>query len=109
MDTRFDMSLEHAIDAIASWEYKDDVLQIYLYGSCARQEQKRTSDVDLYLIVEKDLPPKAVRDLKTARVPADWKLPDVDVKVDFGREAFLQNDLFHNNVRKDGVLLWERK
>lgn len=107
--TKFDQSLDYAIHAIGDWKYKENISKIYLYGSCARMEQKSDSDIDLYIELESEIPLSAIRELKVECNPEDWKLPEVDIKVDFGENTLDKDDLFHKNIKREGMLLWEKK
>lgn len=107
--TKFDQALDHAIQTIGNWEYKKTISKIYLYGSCARMEQRSDSDIDLYIELESEIPLSAIRELKVECNPEDWRLPEVDIKVDFGESTVEKDDLFHRNIKREGILLWEKR
>lgn len=107
--TRFDKVLELAIGEIGDWKYKDNIEKIYLYGSCARNEARYESDVDLYIELNEDVPAADIRELKIKCNPEDWRLPDVDIKTGVGAKIIENDDLFYRNIRGDGILLWKRK
>lgn len=107
--TRFDKVLELAIGEIGDWKYKDNIEKIYLYGSCARNEARYESDVDLYIELNEDVPEADIRELKIKCNPEDWRLPDVDIKTGVGAKIIENDDLFYRNIRGDGILLWKRK
>lgn len=107
--TKFDQALEYAIQEIGNWKYKNCIEKIYLYGSCARSEQKPDSDIDLYIELGIEVPEEEIRNLKIQCNPDDWKLPDVDMKFDIHNSVLEKDDLFHKNIRNEGILLWEKK
>lgn len=106
--TKFDKALDYAIEHIITWKHKDAISSIFLYGSCARNEQNAESDIDLFIELNEEVPMDAIRQLRTEANPADWKLPEVEIK--FGQQGcFEQENLFYRNIKRDGVLLWKRK
>lgn len=107
--TKFDQALDYAIQEITDWKYRDRINKIYLYGSCARKEEQVDSDIDLYIELDVEIPAADIRDIKVKCNSGDWKLPDVDVKIGAGANALAAADLFHRNIKKDGIVLWEKK
>lgn len=108
VETKFDRAMDYAIEGLAGWKYKNNITRIFLYGSCARNRAGAESDIDLYIELDTAVPPAALRELKTRCNSDDWTLPDVDVKI--GMTGLLEkDDLFYQNIRKEGILLWERK
>lgn len=105
--TKFDEALEYAIQVIGNWSYKNYIRKIYLYGSCARGVAGPDSDVDIYIQLETELPAEELRWLKTRCNSDDWKLPEVDIKIE--STGLDSGDLFHNNIKNEGILLWEKK
>ena len=106
--SRYDDALNYALNALKKSEVKNSIHAVYLYGSCARGEQKLGSDIDLYVELNEDVSPKLKRQLKVACNPDDWTLPDVDVKIGLSLEDAPDNDLFYRNIRRDGVIIWKR-
>lgn len=49
-----------------------------------------------------------MRMLKNAVQPDDWNLPEVDLKFCDGN-SFSNSRQFDENIRKDGIVLWERQ
>lgn len=98
-------ALLYALDVLKREENKKYIQAIYLYGSCARCEQRYSSDVDILLIV-KDMPRKRCIQLKSEIVPEDYTLPVVDLKI--CEEGIKFSKTFYDNFKKDGKLLWER-
>lgn len=107
MDQRHEASLLHALQILRQQPYRDFIRKIYLYGSCARGEQKYHSDLDLLLIVEPSMPNVLIRELKSRVMPDDDTLPEVELKVNKGEELSFSHQ-FTTNLKKDGVLLWNR-
>lgn len=106
--TRFDDALSYTIDQILNWKFKSAISAIYLYGSCARNEQNADSDVDLFIELLEEVPNEAKRQLKVDGNPDDFRLPDVELK--FGMSGCLdQEELFYKNIKRDGVVLWKKQ
>lgn len=100
-------SIEHALLTIKSSPLANYVDKIYLYGSCARGEQTKDSDVDLLLQLKPDTPnlKEDILDLIGRAVPANIELPEIDLKVVIGDEWREKNSLYFNNIKREGILL----
>lgn len=107
MDQRHEQSLLHALDILKQECYKKYIRAIYLYGSCARGEQKYHSDVDLFLFLDDDVPDGVVREMRSEVVP-HYTLPEVELKTSKSDE-FSSSYHFNKNIERDGRLLWERQ
>lgn len=104
---RHAIALENAINYIKSSPDFVYVDSIYLYGSCARGQEKYNSDVDLMLCVKRDTPRSAYRGLRCCVSNGDYTLPEVNVEF-ANTDSFSFSKQFDENVRKDGVILWKR-
>ena len=98
--------------------------EIWLYGSCSKNKEVFNSDVDLMIMLPEEFFTKQIiRQLKTETPGYD--LPDVDIHCDIGKlynnrdNNNNNNDCnnykygsyensFINNVRKDGILIYEK-
>lgn len=105
--TRHEKSLQYALSVLTSERYRAYLDAIYLYGSCARGDQKYTSDVDLLLKLRKNVPADILRSMRVEATPDDWELPEVELKYFLG-ERFSQSEQFDRNLREEGKLLWVR-
>lgn len=104
-------TMEYAISQIINSSISNYIVAVYLYGSCARNEEKFSSDVDLLLELRSDFPatPKLRKDIVRLRsdvMTDDIFDPEVDLKVVVGDEWKKNKMPFYKNIRKDGVLLW---
>lgn len=106
--TRHEKSLQHALSVLTSERYRVYLDAIYLYGSCARGDQKYTSDVDLLLKLRKTVPASVLRLMRVEATPDDCELPEVELKY-FSGERINHSDQFDRNLRKEGKLLWVRE
>ena len=88
--------------------YKRYIDAIYLYGSCARGEQKASSDVDLFLQIKESTPPEIIRKMKIAVMSRVYTLPEVDVHVD-RMGGFGPVGQFSENLKKEARLIWKRQ
>lgn len=84
-------AINSAIDEIKKSPIFSYVRHVYLYGSCARAEQRFESDVDL--LIELDTSFDAVSqksdlilDLKRRLSGADDSLPDIEAKIVIGNQ-----------------------
>ncbi|MDR2599159.1 MAG: nucleotidyltransferase domain-containing protein [Oscillospiraceae bacterium] len=82
------------------------VLQIYLFGSYARGNPRKTSDIDLMVVVENNLDP-----FKTAYIIRKG-LTDTDLALDIvvnRKSAFEEASMispFQKSIKESGVLLY---
>ena len=106
--TRHEKSLQYALSVLTSERYRAYLDAIYLYGSCARGDQKYTSDVDLLLKLRKHVPADILRSMRVEATPDDWELPEVELKYFLG-EQFSQSEQFDRNLREEGKVLWVRE
>lgn len=105
--SRHSDALCYALRQIKCDRFKKYVKAIYLYGSCARGDERYNSDVDLFLVLEEDTPVKVVRELKTVVTSKDYTLPCVEIKT--GTVGKISgSEQFDINLRKDRILLWEK-
>lgn len=107
---RHQKALEYAMSIIENSPVNKYISAIWLYGSCARDEQELHSDVDL--LVELDISGEKLHDirydvlyLKGMASPPAATAPEVDIKIALKRRWMKENSFFYNNVRKDGKLL----
>lgn len=109
-DDRSNKSIAYALEKIRESDISIYVKKIYLYGSCARKEQKFNSDVDLFMELSDNFDIEKYRNtiiiLKGSVSPLDSALPEVDLKVVIGN-SWMNNDmLYYQNIRKEGINLW---
>lgn len=101
-------SLNHALKVLGQQKYKTHLQAIYLFGSCARGEERYGSDVDLMLVLDSETDARLKRDMKSEVSPDDCNLPEVNLSFADSKESFSTIKQFDSNVRRDGILLWER-
>lgn len=106
--TRHAESLQYALDILLGDVYRPYIKAIYLYGSCARCEQTESSDVDLFLFLDKSIPHKKRITIRCDVIPDNYLLPEVDIHYSFS-DRFSIDKTFQSELERDGRLLWERK
>ena len=86
------------------------VSKLYLYGSCAREEQTYQSDVDLMLELKPAFDVEKLRDeiilLKSRVNPSRADMPEVDLKVVIGDGWKNENTLYFENIKREGKNIW---
>ena len=103
MNEEIKVELDKYIDFISSLA---GVLQIYLFGSYANGTQKKTSDIDLMVIVENDLDPfKTAYKIRRGLTDTDLVL-DVAVNRKSAFEEAKENSSFQKKIKETGVLLY---
>lgn len=73
-------AMKIAINMLSKKPYVDYIEAIYLFGSCARGEQKYHSDVDLLVQCREDVLPETIRSMSIAVMPEKLDLPEVELK-----------------------------
>ncbi len=105
--SRHAQSLQYALNVLRQPKYKSYIRAIYLYGSCARAQQKFDSDVDLFLFLDQDTPDQLIREMRSEVIP-HYSLPEVEIKCSKGQQ-FSSSYHFNRNIERDGKLLWKRE
>lgn len=105
-------SVEYAIEKIKASPIAPYIQHLYLYGSCARDQQDEFSDVDLFLQLADDFPLEQLREqvvlLKSKVIPLDSEMPEVDLNVVVGSKWRSNSSLYYENIRRDGIELWTK-
>ena len=102
---------EYALKVIQSSCIKPYIKDIYLYGSCARGQEKYSSDVDLFLELSESFRSrpelKKYLYLLKSEVSSD-NLDDAetDLKIVIGDEWRKNKMLYYANVQKEGIKIW---
>lgn len=111
IEDKFLNSIKHGLDTIISSSllmYVDDVI---LYGSLARKDNKKDSDVDLLLVLDKAIKnvkgyQKNITKLKGSISTNNINDPENDLHVVYGDEYKQSNDAYYKNIVKDGISIW---
>lgn len=107
---RSEDSIKYAMSKILASPVAPYVKHLFLYGSCVRKEQKYASDVDLFMVLDNafDIQKNKadVIFLKGEVTPTDDDLPEVDLKVVIGDSWKDNQMLYYQNIKKEGVDLW---
>lgn len=84
------------------------LIQIVLFGSCARLHLHVGSDVDLLIITEKIIEDRRV----LSYVRADLEFLPNDMKGDIvftSKDSFEKStEKLHSDIKRDGIILWNR-
>ena len=102
---------EYALRAIQSSCIKPYIKTIYLYGSCARGEEKYSSDVDLFLELSESFRSrpelkKYLYLLKSEVSSEELDDAETDLKIVVGDDWKRNKMLYYTNVRKEGIQIW---
>lgn len=112
IDERSAKALDYAVSRIRASAVAPYVSSLYLYGSCARNEQRYASDVDLFLELNADADMELLRDklikLKGEISMPEPGMPDVEMKIAVGDDWRRSDMLFYRNVAADGIDIWEK-
>lgn len=101
--------MNNALKILCTEPYEQYIGAIYLYGSCARGDQRFDSDVDLLVQYNHLFDQKIGREMRIAVMPDDVSLPDVELK--FAKQDGWEQatDQFSKNIKKEGILLWKNQ
>lgn len=106
LPNRFYNKIIHDLDFIIGLEIPF-LKEIYLFGSCARFEQKYDSDVDLAIITEKPLKDHYLRGMILDCL--DYELEEVSTDVIFrSSDSDGYSNLFNKEFERDKMLLWKK-
>lgn len=106
---RHQEAITYALNILNDNPYKSYIDKIYMFGSCARKNQKYTSDIDLLVECNENIPPELARKMRIAVMPEELDMPEIDLKFVINGNWKKQKNQFEKNLVKEGVLLWEKK
>ena len=112
---RHQRTLNKYISSVLNNEFVKYINKIYLYGSCARNEQTFYSDIDLFVVLKEDINDNEFWKIKSV-LSGECMLcvsdaandADIDIHYTKNSEWYSANDFFYEQIRKDCILLWER-
>ena len=112
---RHQRTLHKYISSVLSNEFVKYINKIYLYGSCARNEQTFYSDIDLFIVLKENINDDEFWKVKSV-LAGECMLcvsdaandADIDIHYTKNSEWYSANDFFYEQIRKDCILLWER-
>ena len=120
MQKRHQKSLDYALNIIKDINIKNNnfIDSIWMFGSCARNEENYNSDVDLICVVNKNDANtiKLMREIRSKVINCDdFNLPEIDVcfKYNNGDKNYIpwndknNNDTFSKQLKKDAIKIWE--
>lgn len=110
-NARSNKAIQFALAEIKKSDIGPFVQHIYLYGSCARNEQSYGSDVDLLIELDESFRTSKgkltlISELRSRLSSHDEDLPDIEIKFVIGEQWKTDNTIFFSNVRRDGKKLW---
>lgn len=111
LSQRHSNAIQYAVKNIKDSELQPYITDLILYGSCARKEQKYSSDIDLLLVLSEDFQKRkelrlSLRKLKSQVMTDDVEDPEVDLKIVVGHDWETNPMQYYKNIRKDGISLW---
>ena len=111
LSLRHQNALQYAVKMVQQSVLCPYVKDLILYGSCARKEQKYSSDIDLFLVLDKKfLNDHSLRTpmrlLKSQVTTDDIRDPEVDLKIVIGDEWETNHMQYYKNIRKEGISVW---
>lgn len=103
--------LDYALNKINNSPIKGYINGLYLYGSCARQEENPHSDVDLFMELSEDIVKlnnykQEIILLRGMIMTDDVMDPEVDLKIVIGDEWKNNRMLYYQNVQREGISIW---
>ena len=107
------ISINYAIAQIKQSKIAPFVQVLYLYGSCARNEQDYDSDVDLLLELSDDIDLDKYRSdlliLRSKIISTSDDIPEADLRIEIGSTWKNSNLFFYKNIKKDCISIWNKK
>lgn len=111
MSERHRNAIRYAVASIRESELAANVRDLYLYGSCARNQMRWGSDIDLLLVLDEAVihVPDYRSKLRLLKSSIAEDFPDsveADLKIVIG-DAWQDNAMmFYKNIRTEGISLW---
>ena len=90
--------------------FKDDITMIILYGSVARNEATTESDIDIAIIIKKDMDEVIKNKFICWSAEMDMRFDKVFSIIDISEENMKKWGKilpFYQNVQKEGIILWK--
>ena len=106
---RHEQSIELALNILCNQPFVQYIEAIYLYGSCARGEQRYDSDVDILVQCNENFTPQIGRAMRISAMPDNIEIPEVELKFVYGNSWRKKTDQYSINLQKEGRLLWQSK
>lgn len=97
------------IDGLTSI-FNEDIERIILYGSVARKEETSESDVDIAIIVKKEMDETSSKQFIAWAADLDLKFNKVFSIIDIQEDVLKKwGDVlpFYKNIKKEGIILWK--
>jgi len=103
MNEEIKAELDRYVEYISS---QAGVMQIYLFGSYANGEPRKTSDIDLMVVVDNYLDPfKTAYKIRRGLTETDFVL-DIVVNTISAFDEASRNSSFQRSIKENGVLLY---
>ena len=108
---RSNKAIESALSEIKKSDIAPFVQNIYLYGSCARNEQTYGSDVDLLIELTPAFDTVSRKSSRISELRGRLKdigesITEVEAKLVIGDKWKSDDSLFYRNIRREGKKLW---
>lgn len=90
--------------------FNEDIERIILYGSVAREEETSESDVDIAIIVKKQMDEANSKRFIAWAADLDLKFNKVFSIIDIQEDVIKKwGDVlpFYKNIKKEGIILWK--
>lgn len=90
--------------------FADDILMIILYGSVARKEDTSESDIDIAIVIKKQMDAEVRKQFILWSVDLDLKFDKLFSIIDIDKDMLDKwgNALpFYRNIREEGIVLWK--
>lgn len=108
-------TIDHIVRTLKNSDISPYIVDVLLYGSCARHQEKYGSDVDVLIIISDDAPTdyafkKELLYLKADLYPENEMDPaEVDSKFIPLNTWLNSSMLYYRIIRREGVSLWNQK
>ena len=112
ISSRHQRAIDYALYQLKHSALEKYITNIFLYGSCARNEAKWSSDVDLCVILKPSVQEisnyhQIVHQIKGTISEDELYSVETDIKFIVGDECKNDSSLYLKNIRKDGISIWQ--
>lgn len=99
MFNKFGINSDSFNEMLMLFKEFEDLEKVYIFGSRARGDYKKTSDIDLAIETKGDLKLRLLNKLEDVRCILKFDVVDLN---NIGNEKLL------NNIRKEGILIYKK-
>lgn len=113
----YNLAMNNTFSRIKKSDLFPFIKKIIIYGSCARDEIRNEdnyfgsrSDIDLFFVLDDsiNITNRMILDLRTEIAVDEDTYMEIDSRFTIGDNWETSKSIYFDEIRKDGIILWER-